>query len=124
MPLAILPDTIEWDELRTANRQEAAYYSVVTLIQKVIGAGTIALTGSALAASGYIESAAQDATVAQPESALAVIRVFSGPLPAVFFILGIVLVSFYPISREKHARILRAIEKKRELKRKYEVTDH
>ena len=45
IPLAMLPDTIEWDELRTANRQEAAYYSVVTLIQKLVGAVTIALTG-------------------------------------------------------------------------------
>ena len=44
IPLVIVPDTIEWDELRSSNRQEAAYYSVITLIQKV-SAGTFALTG-------------------------------------------------------------------------------
>ena len=55
IPLAMLPDTIEWDELRSSNRQEAAYYSVVTLIQKLVGAVTIALTGAMLAATGYVE---------------------------------------------------------------------
>ena len=120
IPLAILPDTIEWDELRTANRQEAAYYSVITLIQKIVGAGTIALTGSVLAATGYIEQTAQDVIVAQPDSALTAIRTLTGPLPALFFILGIVLVSFYPISRERHARIMRALERKRELRKRFE----
>jgi len=116
IPLAILPDTIEWDELRTASRQEAAYYSVVTLIQKLVGAATIALTGTLLAASGYIQGATPDAIIAQPASALNAIRVLTGPLPALLFIVGIALVSFYPISREKHARIVRAIEKRRELR--------
>ena len=118
IPLAILPDTIEWDELRSANRQEAAYYSVITLIQKLVGAGTIALTGSVLAATGYVEAAG----MAQPDSALGAIRTLTGPLPAAFFVAGIVLVSLYPISRERHARIMRAIEKKRELRRRFEST--
>ena len=116
IPLAILPDTIEWDELRSANRQEAAYYSVITLIQKMVGAGTIALTGTVLAAAGYVEAAG----ASQPDSALGAIRVLTGPLPAVFFIAGIGLVSLYPISRERHARIVRAIEKKRELRKRFE----
>ena len=119
IPLAILPDTIEWDELRSANRQEAAYYSVITLIQKMVSAGTIALTGSVLAAAGYVQGAGE-AAITQPDSAIAAIRVLTGPLPALFFIAGIVLVTFYPISRERHARILRAIEKKRELRRRFE----
>jgi GPH family glycoside/pentoside/hexuronide:cation symporter len=118
IPLAILPDTIEWDELRSANRQEAAYYSVITLIQKMVGAGTIALTGSVLAATGYVEAAG----AAQPDSALAAIRSLTGPLPAMFFVGGIGLVSLYPISRERHARIRRAIEKKRELRKRFEST--
>ncbi len=114
IPLAILPDTIEWDELRSSNRQEAAYYSVITLIQKMVSAGTIALTGVLLAATGY-----QQAAATQPAAALGAIRFLSGPLPAIFFVAGIVLVAFYPISREKHARILRALDKKRALRRQF-----
>ncbi len=111
IPLAIVPDTIEWDELRSSNRQEAAYYSVITLIQKVVSAGTIALTGALLATAGYQQGAAN-----QSAAAIDVIRFLSGPLPALFFVAGSVLVAFYPISREKHARILRALEKKRALR--------
>ena len=118
IPLAILPDTIEWDELRSSNRQEAAYYSVITLIQKMVSAGTIAVTGSVLSATGYIERSAT-----QPASALNAIQFLSGPLPAIFFVAGIVLCAFYPISREKHARILRALEKKRELRKRFAASD-
>jgi GPH family glycoside/pentoside/hexuronide:cation symporter len=118
IPLAMLPDTIEWDELRSSNRQEAAYYSVVTLIQKLVGAVTIALTGSILAATGYVQ-AADAASVTQPPSAIAAIRLLSGLLPAVIFTAGIVLCSFYPLTRERHARLLKAIEKKRALRQRF-----
>ena len=111
IPLAILPDVIDWDELRRAQRQEAAYYSVITLIQKLVGALTIAVTGVALSATGYMANAVVDAQ--QPASALWAIRLLTGPLPAAFFIAGIVLVSFYPISRERHARIVTLLEKRR-----------
>ena len=60
-----------------------------------------------MATAGYQQGAAN-----QPAAAIDV----SGPLPALFFVAGNVLVAFYPISREKHARILRALEKKRALR--------
>src|SRR5512143_3413962 len=81
IPLAMLPDTIEWDELRSSNRQEAAYYSVVTLIQKLVGAVTLPLPGSILAATGYVEQTT-NANVTQPPEAIAAIRFWSGSLPA------------------------------------------
>lgn len=112
IPLAILPDVIDWDELRRAQRQEAAYYSVITLIQKLVGALTITLTGTLLAASGYVANA-NLADAMQPVSALRAIRFLAGPLPAVFFVAGIILVSFYPITRARHARILSLLAKRR-----------
>ena len=117
IPLAMLPDTIEWDELRSSNRQEAAYYSVVTLIQKLIGAATIALTGSILAAAGYVQ--ATNGGVTQPQSAIDAIRLLSGLLPAALFTAGIVLCAFYPLTRERHARMLIAIERKRALRKHF-----
>ncbi len=117
IPLAMLPDTIEWDELRSSNRQEAAYYSVVTLIQKLIGAATIALTGSLLAATGYVQTAGT--AVPQPPAAIAAIRLLSGLLPAAIFAAGIVLCAFYPLTRERHARLRKAIEKKRALREQF-----
>jgi GPH family glycoside/pentoside/hexuronide:cation symporter len=117
IPLAMLPDTIEWDELRTSNRQEAAYYSVVTLTQKIIGAVTIALTGSILAATGYVQSATGDVT--QPQSAINALRLLVGLIPAAIFLAGIVLSFFYPLTRERHARMLQALEKKRALRQRF-----
>ena len=118
IPLAMLPDTIEWDELRSSNRQEAAYYSVVTLIQKLVGAVTIALTGALLAATGYVEQTA-GVPVTQPQAALDAIRLLSGLLPAAFFTAGIVLCHFYPLTRERHTRMLVAIERKRALRKRF-----
>jgi GPH family glycoside/pentoside/hexuronide:cation symporter len=118
IPLAMLPDTIEWDELRTANRQEAAYSSVVTLIQKLAGAVTIALTGVILAATGYVEQTT-NVNAPQPPEAIAAIRFLSGPLPAALFTAGIVLCGFYPLTRERHARMLKAIDKKRALRKRF-----
>jgi GPH family glycoside/pentoside/hexuronide:cation symporter len=118
IPLAMLPDTIEWDELRTANRQEGAYYSVVTLIQKLVGAVTIALTGVLLAATGYVEQTS-NVPVTQPPEAIAAIRFLVGPLPALIFMGGIVLCSFYPLTRERHARLLKAIARKRALREQF-----
>lgn len=118
IPLAILPDCMDWDELRRNERNEGAYYSVVTLIQKMVGALTIALTGTLLTLSGYV--AATDGPVSQPDSALNAIRWLTGPLPAVIFMLGIVLVSFYPITRQRHARILAALERKRSMRSRAE----
>jgi GPH family glycoside/pentoside/hexuronide:cation symporter len=118
IPLAMLPDTIEWDELRSSNRQEAAYYSVVTLIQKLVGAVTIALTGALLAATGYVEQTT-GVPVTQPPAAIDAIRLLSGLLPAAFFTAGIVLCHFYPLTRERHARMLKAIEKKRALRQRF-----
>ncbi|MBK9094660.1 MAG: MFS transporter [Anaerolineae bacterium] len=112
IPLAILPDVIDWDELRRAQRQEAAYYSVITLIQKLVGAVTITLTGTLLSASGYVANA-NLVDGLQPATALGTIRFLAGPLPAVFFVAGIILVSFYPITRARHARILSLLAKRR-----------
>ena len=109
LPLAILPDAFDWDELRKSSRQEGAYYSVITLIQKLVGAGTIAITGSVLASTGYIT---QGNGAIQPESALLAIRL----------LMGILLVTIYPITRERHARILRALDRKRQLKAQREMS--
>jgi GPH family glycoside/pentoside/hexuronide:cation symporter len=117
IPLAMLPDTIEWDELRTSSRQEAAYYSVVTLIQKLIGAVTIALTGSMLAATGYVQSA--NGGITQPQAAINAIRLLAGLLPAMFFVAGIILSFFYPLTRERHTRLVKAIAKKRALRKRF-----
>ncbi len=120
LPLAIMPDTLDWDELRRGTRQEAACYAVLTLAQKLISAVTITLTGALFAASNYVPNPGPDAL--QPMTAVNAIRFLTGWLPAALFIAGALLSTIYPITRERHARILRALEQKRQLRLKPTLT--
>ncbi len=113
IPLAIVPDTLDWDEVRRGTRQEAACYAVLTLAQKLISAGTITLTGALLSAANYVPNPGPDSL--QPNTAFDAIRFLTGWLPAVIFLMGIILSFAYPITRQKHARILRVLQKRRPL---------
>ncbi len=109
VPWSILPDVIDLDELNTGKRREGTFYSFMTLLQKVGLAVGLFVVGAALEASGFVEG-----TVTQPESALQAIRFFMGPVPLVFVICGVVLIYFYPITREAHTEImLKLAERKR-----------
>jgi len=56
-----------------------------------------------LSAFGYIPD------VAQSDLSLLGIRLLCGPIPVVFFIAGVIILSFYPITREKYEEILEKI---------------
>ena len=101
VPWSILPDVIELDELNTGCRREGTFYAFMTLLQKIGLALGIFLVGAALEASGFDDEAVQ-----QSASALNAIRFFMGPVPLVLLICGVVLIYFYPITREVHAEIM------------------
>jgi GPH family glycoside/pentoside/hexuronide:cation symporter len=114
LPDSILPDVIEWDELRTRRRQEGIYYGIRTLIRKLTGAGVIFLTLQMLGWFGY-QIPPDDATqFSQPESALYVIRLMVSLFGAVILAGTIILAWSYPLSREKYARIQKLLVKRRE----------
>lgn len=111
IPNAMLPDTLEYDELRTGQRREGIFYGFFVFLQKTsLALGTF-VVGQALAAAGYISSTG--GTVDQPESALQAIRFAIGPLPAVALLIGIALTALYPITRERHAEILAELRRRR-----------
>ena len=109
IPNALLPDVLEWDELRTGQRREGLYFGVCVFLQKVALAVGTFLIGQVLAWSGYVSGGAEE-VVHQPESAVQAIRWAIGPLPAGVLILGLVVAWFYPISRPLHARMVRVLE--------------
>jgi GPH family glycoside/pentoside/hexuronide:cation symporter len=113
LPDSIFPDVIEWDELRTGRRQEGIYYGIRTLIRKSTGALVIFLTLQLLGWSGYQNPPGNVTQFAQPESALTMIRLLVSPIGATALIGTIVLAFFYPLSREKHARIQRLLAERR-----------
>jgi GPH family glycoside/pentoside/hexuronide:cation symporter len=115
LPDSILPDVIEWDELRTGRRQEGIYYGIRTLIRKLTGAGVIFVTLQILGWSGYQAPPDGVTQFQQPESALFMIRVMDSFLGAGILMGTIILAWSYPLTREKYQRIqkLLAVRKKK-----------
>ena len=96
MGQALLPDTMEYDFLRTGLRREGIFAGFYTTVEKVAAAAGIALVGSILAAAGYVQSRGSD--VVQPESALLAIRMVVAFLPAGMSFAALLLLSAYRLS--------------------------
>lgn len=111
IPNAMLPDTIEYDELQTGRRREGIFYGFFVFIQKSALALTTYIVGWALQFSGFVSSTGAD--VVQPPSALMAIRVCVGILPALAILAGLYFAWRYPITRQKHAEILRQLAERR-----------
>jgi len=103
MPYAIVPDVVEYDYAENGVRREGVFYGLWTLTSKIGQAFAIALSGWTLSAFGYIPD------VAQSDLSLLGIRLLCGPIPVVFFVIGIIVLAFYPITREKYEEILQKI---------------
>jgi GPH family glycoside/pentoside/hexuronide:cation symporter len=110
VPWSMLPDAIDLDELNTGERREGVFYAFMVLLQKLGLALGLFLVGQALEWSGFDGKAAT-----QPDSALWAIRTAIGPLPAALLIFGIVMAYFYPITRHRHAEILKQLRDRKQL---------
>lgn len=116
LPDSILPDVIEWDELRTGRRQEGVYYGIRTLIRKITGALIIFITLQVLGWSGYQAPPDDALQFTQPDSALFMIRMMVSFLGAGILLGTILLAWSYPLSREKYERIQKLLAIKRNKK--------
>ncbi len=110
LPWAIIPDAIEWDELKTGERHEGMFYSLVTLMQKIASSVAIPLVLLVLDATGYVPNSTQ-----QPANALLGIRIVIGPIPATILILGILFAVMYPLDRERYAEVNQELEIRRKI---------
>lgn len=108
MPFAILPDIVDYDYAENGLRREGVFYGQWTFMAKIGQALGIALNGWILSLFGYRE-ALGGVVPEQPPSALLGIRLIAGPLPALCFIAGIVILHFYPITRARHDEIRQRI---------------
>jgi GPH family glycoside/pentoside/hexuronide:cation symporter len=106
VPWAMLPDVVDLDELHTGKRREGIYYGFMVILQKFALAGALFGIGFALEQAGFVLPVGQIPVLAQPSAVLQVLRFLIAPVPAVLLILGIILASFYPITKEKHQEIV------------------
>jgi len=113
LPDSIFPDVIEWDELRTRRRSEGLYYGVKNFVRKLTGALAIFIGLQILGWFGYQNPPVDATQFTQPDSALLGIRMLLGPLGAVLLFSAVVIARFYPLTRERHARIRRLLKQRK-----------
>ncbi len=104
LPTSIAADVIDHDELETGVRREGAFFGLWTLAMKLASALAIAFVGFSLDAIGYVPNEAQS------EGTLLALRLLYGPVPALFLLASLILFRRFPLTRESHAEIRRALD--------------
>ena len=96
---AMLPDALEYDQLKTGLDRKGAFTGFYVLIDKLAGALGVAFVGFFLAIQGYVEST--DAIdVAQPDSAKTALYICIALIPFLMQFLSIFLISRYTLSEK------------------------
>ncbi len=113
LPDALFPDVIEWDELRTGRRREGIYYGVKNFIRKLTGALAIFLALQVLGWFGYQSPPEGATTFVQSAPTLAAIRFLIGPFGALMLLSAVAMAWFYPLTRERHARVRALLARRR-----------
>jgi GPH family glycoside/pentoside/hexuronide:cation symporter len=99
MGQSMLPDTMEYDYLRTGLRREGVFAALYTTVEKFSGAIGVALVGVLLGAYGYVQS--RGGATEQPDSALWAIRVAMAYVPAIITLAGMAALAFYDLDERK-----------------------
>jgi Na+/melibiose symporter-like transporter len=108
IPWSMLGEVVDEDELRTGERREGLYLGLFTFLRKLGGAAAVALGLLVLDLSGFA------ANQPQSQTTLTAIRVLTAVIPGVFVALGAWVALGYPLTRARHADILRALAERRE----------
>ena len=114
LPISIFPDVIDWDELRTHKRQEGAFYGAKNFLRKLTGAVAIFMGLQVLGWFGYQSPPAGGAVFGQSASALTAIRIMAGPGGLLLVLAAMAIAWYYPLTREKHRRVVRVLDRRRE----------
>ncbi|MFP4567052.1 MAG: MFS transporter [Spirochaetaceae bacterium] len=110
MPWSIVPDVVEYDYAERGVRREGVFYGMWTFSSKIGQAIGIGLSGWMLSVFGYQESVGGIPAETQSEAAMFGIRLLTGPVPALFFVTGIIVLSFFPITTRRYEEIMARVE--------------
>ena len=107
MSQSIKADVIDYDEWRTGERKEGAYFAAWSFVFKGSGGITMMITGVVLQLVGFQPNAEQT------ETAKLAMRILFAIFPLVCFGIGAVLMTRFSFNREEHARVRAAIDARR-----------
>ena len=104
IPWSMLPDVIEYDQLRTGQRRDGLFYSMFVFLQQVGLSFGLAASNVALEVAGYVTPQAEQVAT-QPEVVQTTLRVLVSFVPAGLLLLSLPLAYLYPSTRERFAEI-------------------
>ena len=104
---SMLPDTIEYGEWKTGVRTESSLYGFMTFAQKGAIALAAILLGMALTQIGF------EPNQIQSEETLSGLKFIMTWIPVTGIFISFVLVSFYPIDKSFHQKLINQIESRK-----------
>jgi GPH family glycoside/pentoside/hexuronide:cation symporter len=105
---AMIPDTVEWDELQTGQRHEGTFYSLVQTLRKIGSSLSLPFVLLMLDWTGYVANAP-----IQPKATIMGIQALIGPIPSVFLLVGIFFAAGYPLSRKRFDQVRAELAQRR-----------
>lgn len=102
---ALKADVIDFDEYRTGERKEGAYFAAWNLVSKLASGVMLGVVGLALEASGFRAGAPEQSGVARATMVL-----LMGGMPVLGFGVGMLVFRRFRLTQEEHDRVLAALE--------------
>ncbi len=107
VPWAMIPDCVDVTELETGKRIDGIVFGIVAFIQKFCGALGAAVLGTLLTLIGY-----SDAAVQSPET-LAGLKYLYAFLCGGIYLITVLIVLKYPLSKKRHDDVRIAVQEQR-----------
>jgi Na+/melibiose symporter-like transporter len=108
--MAIMPDIIDDDEVRTHTRKDGAYFGMYSLLRKLSRALAMGLAGLGLGLFGY----AGDSIHQSPEALRGILIMFC-IVPIAFTVVTAALFLLFPITRARHEKMLAELRRRRDI---------
>jgi Na+/melibiose symporter-like transporter len=107
MVMAMVPDIIDEDEVRTHTRKDGAYFGMISLLRKLSRSLAIGFSGIGLGFFGYVSGVA-----GQDPEALQGIRTMFCVIPAIASGIAAVIFLWFPITRARHQKALEELRRR------------
>jgi GPH family glycoside/pentoside/hexuronide:cation symporter len=105
LPISMMADVIDYDELHTGLRREAQYFAFWSILPKLAAIPGAAIPIAILASVGYVSNSTQSPAV------IFAIRLLFGLVPMLGSVVAFIFLCLFPINEANHLAMLEGIER-------------